>query len=146
MHYTRDGGGAFARARAVARLVILLAPAVVSGAGFGDRGTPAEPDGTITKLNLAPDEVWPLRIERGKFACDGDAVFITDGSTAYPLNGPAQALTRKHPHGRRPLEDIWLEDEHALAGLKSSGAKVKMIRQDISPVLQRGVKWCRSQR
>ena len=56
----------------------------------------------------------------------------------------ARALGRKDPKGRRPLEDIWLVDEKALADLRASGVKVKMIRIDISPVLSRGVAWCRS--
>jgi len=97
----------------------------------------------ITRANLGPGEVWPLRIERGTFVCKGKAVFISDGSTAYPLNGSARALTRSEPEGRRPLEDIWLVDEKTLAGVKASGMKVKMIRHDISPVLNRGVDWCR---
>src|SRR5262249_46314239 len=101
-------------------------------------------DGAITRANLGPAEVWPLRIERGTFVCKGKAVFISDGSTAYPLNGAAQALTRKDPKGRRPLEDIWLTDENTLAGVRASGAKVQMVRVDISPVLKRGVQWCRS--
>ena len=62
-----------------------------------------------------------------------------------PLNGAAQALTRKDPKGRHPLEEIWLVDEKNLAGAKASGVKVEMIRVDISPVLNRGVGWCRSQ-
>jgi hypothetical protein len=71
---------------------------------------------------------------------------LSDGSTAYPLNGVARALTRKEPKGRQPLEDIWLVDEKTLAGAKASGVKVKTIRVDISPVLNRGVNWCRSRR
>lgn len=98
----------------------------------------------ITRANLGPSEVWPLKIERGTFVCKGKAVFISEGATAYPLNGLAQALTRRYPKQRRPLEDIWLVDEKALAGVKAAGVKVKMIRVDISPVLNRGVKWCRS--
>jgi hypothetical protein len=54
--------------------------------------------------------------------------------------------TRTNPKGRRPLEDIWLVDDKNLAGLKASGVKVKMIRVDIRPVLDRGVQWCRNQR
>lgn len=113
---------------------------------FEDRGTPVGADGVSTRANLCPNEIWPLRIGQGKFVCNGKAVFISDGSTAYPLNGVARALTRTNPKGRRPLEDIWLVDDKNLAGLKASGVKVKMIRVDISPVLDRGVQWCRNQR
>jgi hypothetical protein len=67
-------------------------------------------------------------------------------SQACALAWLAQALTRRHPKDRRPLEDIWLVDEKALAGVKAAGIKVKMIRVEISPVLNRGVKWCRSRR
>jgi uncharacterized protein DUF2511 len=127
-------------------LVLVLAPVVATGGEFEDRGTKVGADGVITRANLGPGEVWPLHIERGKFVCHGKAVFIADGPTAYPLNGLAQALTRKDPKGRRPLEDIWLVDEKALAGVKASGVKVKMIRVDIGPVLNRGVAWCRNRR
>src|SRR5262249_34979952 len=123
-------------------LVLTVVPAPVWAGEFEDRGSPIEADGIIAKVNLGPNETWPLRIERGKVVCQGDAVFIADGATAYPLNGSAQALTRKHPEGRRPLEDIWLVDEKSLADLKASGAKVKMVRLDISPVLKRAVQWC----
>jgi Protein of unknown function (DUF2511) len=139
-----DVGRVASQARALVWLV-LLAPVVATGGEFEDRGTPADADGVITRVNLGPGEGWPLRIERGTFVCEGKAVFISDGTTAYPLNGAAQALTRKDPKGRRPLEDIWLVDEKTLAGARGSGVKVKMIRVDISPVLNRGVAWCRSQ-
>jgi hypothetical protein len=140
-----DGGGrAASQARAAVWLVLVLAPLVATGGEFEDRGSPAGADGVIARANLGPDEVWPLHIERGTFVCKGKAVFISDGPTAYPLNGAAQALTRKDPKGRRPLEDIWLVDEKSLADMRASGVKVKMIRMDISPVLSRGVAWCRS--
>lgn len=140
-----DGGGrAASQAWAVVWLVLVLAPVVATGGEFEDRGSPAGADGVITRANLGPGEVWPLHIERGTFLCKGKAVFISDGPTAYPLNGAAQALTRADPKGRRPLEDIWLVDEKTLAGTRASGVKVKMIRMDISPVLSRGVAWCRS--
>jgi hypothetical protein len=126
--------------------VLVFAPVVARDGESEDRGSPVGADGVITRANLGPNEVWPLRIERGKLVCDGKAVFISDGATAYPLNGAAQALTRRYPKGRRPLEDIWLVDEKSLAGLKASGVKLKMIRVDISPVLDRGVKWCRNRR
>jgi len=123
--------------------VLVLAPAVATGGQLDDRGSAVGDDGVITRADLGTNEVWPLRIEQGKIVCNGKAVFIADGPTAYPLNGAAQALTRKDPKGRRPLEDIWLVDDKALAGVKASGGKVKMIRVDISPVLDRGVAWCR---
>jgi hypothetical protein len=125
-------------------LVPLLAPVVVTGADFEDRGTPAESDGVITPANLGPREVWPLNIQRVKVVCHGQAVFVSNGTTEYPLNGLAKALTRKDPKGRRPLEDIWLVDDKTLAGVRASGFKVKMVRVDITPVLNRGVDWCRS--
>jgi hypothetical protein len=127
-------------------LVLVLAPMVATGGELEDRGSPAGADGVITPANLGPNEVWPLRIDRGTFVCKGKAVFISDGGTKYPLNGAAQGLTRRDPKGRRPLEDIWLVDEKALAGVKASGIKIKMIRVDISPVLNRGVAWCRNRR
>lgn len=125
---------------------LMLAPVMATGGQFDDRGVPVGDDGVIAPSNLGPREVWPLRIERGKFVCMDDAVFIADGGTAYPLNGPAQALTRKDPTGRKPLEDIWLSDDKTLADVKASGIKVKMIRLDIGPVLNRGLQWCRSRR
>ena len=124
----------------------LLVPAVVAGGEFDDRGVPVGDDGVIARANLGPHEVWPLRIERGKFVCNADAVFIADGDTKYPLNGAAQALARADPTGRHPLEDIWLADEKTLADARASGVKVKMVRVDISPVLNRGVEWCRLRR
>ena len=136
--------GVRARARALIWLVLLLAPVVATAGELEDRGTPVGADGVITRANLGPGEVWPLRIDQGKLVCNGKAVFISDGSTAYPLNGPAQALTRRDPKGRHPLTDIWLVDDKTLADLKAAGVKVKMVRVDISPVLNRGVKWCRT--
>jgi len=135
---------ACSRARALVWLVLLLAPVVTAAGEFEDRGTPVGADGVITRANLGPGEVWPLRIDQGRLVCNGKAVFISDGQTAYPLNGPAQALTRRDPKGRHPLTDIWLVDEKTLADLKAAGVKVKMVRVDISPVLTRGVKWCQS--
>ena len=140
------GCGACSRARALVWLVLLLAPVVATAGELEDRGTPVGADGVITRANLGPGEVWPLRIDRGTFVCKGKAVFISDGRTAYPLNGAAQGLMRKDPKDRRPLEEIWLVDEKALAGVRASGIKVKMIRVDISPVLTRGVEWCRRRR
>ena len=120
-------------------VALLLSPA--TGADFEDRGVLVGSDGVITPSNLGADEAWPLRIKSGTFVCVEDAVFISDGTTQYPLNGRAQALTRSHPQGRRPLEDIWLADE-TLTDRKAPGVKVKMVRLSISPVLSRGVKWC----
>jgi len=139
-----DGDGAPLRACALVWLLLVLAPVVATGGEFQDRGTPVGSDGVITPANLGPSEVWPLRIERGTFVCKGKAVFISDGTTAYPLNGVAQALARKNPKEGHPLEDIWLVDDKTLAGARAAGLKVKMVRVDISPVLNRGVKWCRS--
>ena len=138
------GCGAPSRARALVWLVVLLAPVVATAGELEDRGTPVGADGVITRANLGPAEVWPLRIDQGTLVCKGKAVFISDGGTSYPLNGPAQALTRREPKGRGPLTDIWLVDEKTLADLKAAGVKVKMVRVDISPVLTRGVKWCQS--
>ena len=141
-----NGGGRASQARAVVWLVLMLAPVAATGGEFLDRGSAVAADGVITRANLGPNEVWPLRIEQGKIICKGDAVFISDGGTEYPLNGRAQALTRKDPKGRHPLTDIWLVDEKTLGSLKAAGVKVSMVRMDISPVLTRGVKWCRSRR
>ena len=131
---------------ALAVITLLLAAPVATASDLEDRGVPVRDDGVITRANLGPHEAWPLRIERGKFVCVGDAVFISDGETKYPLNGAAQALTRADPKGRRPLEDIWLADEKTLTDARASGVPVKMVRVDISPVLNRGVEWCRLRR
>jgi len=139
-------GRAVVRVWATVWLALMLAPAVVAGRDLDDRGIPVGDDGVITRANLGPTEPWPLRIDRGKFVCIDDAVFISDGGTAYPLNGPARALTRSDPSARRPLEDIWLTDDKTLAAARADGIKVKMIRVDIGPVLKRGVNWCRSRR
>ena len=123
--------------------LLLLTTAVVATAEMEDRGVPVGADGVIAPVNVSPREAWPLKIPRGTFTCDGKAVFISDGTTSYPLNGAAQALLRQSAAGRAPLEDIWLVDEKTLAGVKRSGVKAKTIRMDISPVLTRGVDWCR---
>jgi len=141
-----DGGGVRSRAYALVWLVLLLAPVAAAAGELEDRGSPVGADGVITRANLGPSEVWPLRIDQGTFVCKGKAVFISDGGTSYPLNGAAEALARREPKGRRPLTDIWLVDDKALADLKAKGIKVKMIRIDISPVLTRGVKWCETRR
>ena len=105
-----DGGAAASRTCALACLVLVLAPVLATGGETEDLGSPIGADGVITKANLGPSEVWPLKIERGTFVCKGKAVFISDGVTAYPLNGLAQALTRRYPKNRKPLEDVWLVD------------------------------------
>lgn len=125
-------------------IALVLACGAAMGGEFEDTGAPIGADGVITKANLGVDETWPLRVERGTFVCEGDGVFISDGSKTYPLNGTAHGLMRKDPKGRQPLEDIWLVDEKTLAEVKASGGKVEVIRFDITPVLKRGVEWCRS--
>jgi len=127
-------------------LALMLAHPGVTAGESEDRGVPIGDDGVITRANLGPDEAWPLRIDSGKFVCKDDAIFISDGQTAYPLNGPAKAIARTAPKGHRPLEDIWLPDEKTLADVKASGVKVQMIRVDITPVLKRGKAWCRYRR
>ena len=146
MESIRIAGRGTARVCAALSLTLLLAPAGVTGSEFEDRGLPVDDDGVISRANLGPKEAWPLRIERGKFVCIDDAVFISDGPTSYPLNGLAKAMTRSDPKGRKPLEDIWLPDEKTLASAKADGIKVQMIRVDITPMLTRGVDWCRLRR
>src|SRR5690349_2662355 len=90
---------------------LLLLAAGASYAGFGAQGLPVGKDGVITKANLDANETWPLTIDRAKFVCRGEAVFLADGTTQYPLNGVAKTLARQHPEHRKPLEDIWRRDE-----------------------------------
>jgi hypothetical protein len=120
---------------------LLLAGA--SQAGFGARGVPVGDDGVITKANLDAGEVWPLTIERATFVCDGEAVFLSDGKTQYPLNGVAKTLASQHPEHRRPLEEIWRRDDEVMKGLHDGPAGVKVVRINITPVLSRGEQWCR---
>jgi len=80
---------------ALAVITLLLAAPVATASDLEDRGVPVRDDGVITRANLGPHEAWPLRIERGKFVCVGDAVFISDGETKSPQRRGSGA----HPRG-----------------------------------------------
>jgi hypothetical protein len=121
----------------------LLAVSTTVHAQFEARGVPVGKDGVISRANLDANEVWPLTIERGTFVCDGEAVFIAAGDVQYPLNGVAKTLAGTHPEKRKPLEDIWRRDEKSTEGLKAAGAPIAVVRLNITPVLSRGVQWCR---
>jgi len=123
-------------------LVLTLATAV--HADVGARGVPVGKDGVITPANLDEREIWPLTIERATIVCEGEAVFLSDGTMQYPLNGVAKTLTRTHPEHRRPLEDIWRRDEQVMKGLRDAPVDVEIVRVNITPVLSRGERWCRS--
>jgi hypothetical protein len=100
-------------------------------------------DGVITRDNLDPNEEWPLTIPRATFVCDGEAVFLADGSVQYPLNGRAKGLAQPHPKGRKPLEDVWRRDEKVMQGIENAPRPVSVVRVNITPVLVRGERWCR---
>ena len=122
--------------------LVLLATGA-SYAGFDAQGVAVGKDGVITKANLDANETWPLTIERATFVCDGDAVFLSDGTTQYPLNGVAKTLARQHPEHRRPLEDIWRRDEAVMKNLHDAPVAVEVVRINITPVLSRGERFCR---
>lgn len=140
MSATRAMCGPWAGFIAVALVVGTAGPAA---AQFRAGGLPVGKDGVITPANLGADEVWPLTIERATFVCEEGAVFVSDGTTQYPLNGVAKTLARTQPAHRRPLEDIWRRDEKSMQGLKKEGAAVSVVRLNITPVLARGERWCR---
>ena len=125
-------------------VAIALGLAVPAAAQFGARGAPVGKDGVISPTNLEPDEPWPLTIPKATFVCEGEAVFISDGKVQYPLNGHAKTLAGTHPENRRPLEDVWLRDEKAMEA-KRGAVAVDVVRVNITPVLNRGVQWCREQ-
>lgn len=112
-------------------------------AGFEDSGAPIGSDGVITPANLGEREAWPLTIGRATFVCEDGGVFLSDGKISYPVNGAAKGLMRKDPTGRRPLEDIWLSDTKTAADLRAAGQHVEEVRPDISPILKRGIDFCR---
>lgn len=131
------------RACAASLLALAFAPGAAPATEFEARGIPVGENGGISRANLDPREAWPLTIERGTFVCEGEAVFLSDGKTQYPLNGVAKTLATTHPEHRRPLEDIWRPDEESMRGMQRGPVKVDMVRVNISPVLSRGVAWCR---
>ena len=114
-----------------------------SYAGFDAQGLPVGKDGVITRANLDANETWPLTIDRAKFVCHGQAVFLSDGTSQYPLNGVAKTLARQHPEHRRPLEDIWRRDEAVMKNLHDAPVGVQVVRINITPVLTRGERFCR---
>jgi hypothetical protein len=134
----------FATGAPALALGVVLGLAGAVHADFGARGVPVGEDGIITRANLDPNEAWPLTIERATFVCDGEAVFLSDGTTQYPLNGVAKTLARVHPEHRRPLEEIWRRDEKVTRGLKDAGQPIEIVRVNITPVLNRGTQWCRT--
>ena len=123
--------------------LLVLALATAAHAAFGARGVPVGKDGVITPSNLDAQETWPLTVERATFVCEGEAVFLSDGKTQYPLNGVAKTLARTHPEHRKPLEDIWRRDEAVMKGIHDAPVEVEVVRINITPVLTRGEKWCR---
>jgi hypothetical protein len=125
---------------------LILALGVAAHGDFTDRGAPVGDDGVISADNLGENEVWPLTIVRGTFRCEGTAVFIVSDGIAYPLDGAAKALMRQAPGGRKPLEEIWKADAKAATDLRASGVAVEVVRLDITPVLQRGSRWCQEHR
>jgi hypothetical protein len=125
-------------------VVVVLALTSAAYAGVGARGVPVGKDGVITPANLDARETWPLTIERVTVVCEGEAVFLSDGKTQYPLNGVAKTLARTHPEHRRPLEEIWRRDEQVMKGLRDAPVDVEVVRVNITPVLSRGEQWCRS--
>jgi hypothetical protein len=126
-----------------AAAAIVIAGVVPGAAQFRAEGLPVGENGVITPANLGANETWPLTIERATFVCEGGAVFVSDGTTQYPLNGVARTLASAQPTGRRPLEDIWRRDEKVMQGLKKERAPVGVVRLNITPVLARGERWCR---
>jgi hypothetical protein len=124
-------------------MMLAIGLALPAVAQFGARGAPVGTDGVISPTNLDPGETWPLTIPRATFVCEGEAVFLSDGKTQYPLNGHAKTLAGTHPENRRPLEDVWLPDEKVIDSKKRGAAAVDMVRVNITPVLDRGVRWCR---
>jgi hypothetical protein len=130
----------------VAGFAVVLTAVLARAADFRPRGAPIGDDGVITPDNLDDREVWPLSIRRGTLVCEGEAVFVTDGTSQYPLNGEAKGLAKAQPKGRRPLEDIWLRDERAMRDTKRGAVDVDVVRINITPVLVRGVEWCRHHR
>lgn len=124
-------------------LIANLAFTGVSTAEDRRRGDPIGPSGIISPVNLSPQEEWPLTIETSRFVCDGDAVYLQNGSTTYPLNGTAVAASRTGTRPTQPLETIWRADEAYMKRLEDSGVPADyVIRINIRPVLDRGVKWC----
>jgi len=128
----------------LAFVLVLLAFALPVSAGFEKSGLPVGEKGVITAANLDAQEAWPLTIERATFVCEGEAVFLSDGTTQYPLNGVAKTLARTHPEHRRPLEDIWRRDEQVMQGMHDAPVDVNVVRVNITPVLRRGEAFCRS--
>ena len=129
--------------RLLALLIANLAFTGVSTAEDPRRGDPIGPSGIISPVNLSPQEEWPLTIETGRFLCDGDAVYLQNGPTTYPLNGTAMAASRTATCPTEPLETIWRADEAYMKRLEDSGVPADyVIRINIRPVLDRGVKWC----
>jgi hypothetical protein len=125
--------------------IALFIGAAPASAGFEDSGAPIGSDGVITPANLGEREVWPLTIKRATFVCKEGGVFLSDGKISYPVNGTAKGLMREDPTGRRPLEDIWLSDTKTAAELQEAGQPVEVVRPDISPILKRGIDFCRGE-
>jgi hypothetical protein len=92
-------------------------------------------------------EKWPFTVEKGDLVCRGNAVFLLVNGTGYAVNGVASAL------GYADIEPIWsletefLEYQKGIAkeekkSLKEIQTIMGVLRIDISPILNDGLKLC----
>lgn len=89
---------------------------LVAGCGSSETSTSTKPETNSIEVSAADLEgPWPLTVESGTLACDGQAVtFSVDGGT-YAVNGTARG--RANSEGWLPIEDIWAPDP-VIDGLK----------------------------
>lgn len=91
---------------------------------------------------------WPFSVEKGDIACRKNAVFFVVDGTAYAINGVASS------QGYTDITPIWRENPEFLEQQKQIAKKEKkslaevqeimgILRVDISPILNEGLKLCR---
>lgn len=82
-----------------------------------------EAEGEVSRDELGAE--WPLSVERGRLACDRDAVTFTADGETWALNGVAQ--TRGFPE----IDPIWLDHPSP-----------NIPKKSIAPLIERGLELC----
>jgi hypothetical protein len=77
-------------------------------------------------------ENWPLRVERGKLACEQNAVTFEADGIIYAINGRAQ--TENHRNGRG-----WANSKN-IRRYDPQGVMYGLM--DVGPLIQRGLALC----
>jgi hypothetical protein len=106
------------------KILVTTAVATVlalAGCGGSDEGSSADEQDQSSKEVTSADygDEWPLTVDSGTLACDGDAVTFTAGGKTYAVNG--MATTRS---AGVDIEPIWADNPEVEGTKKSIGVLI----------------------